>query len=327
MSRGTPKKTRNEHLMTINRDMLTRNYWMKWDLDKCVGCQIGPIVCPKEALTHVMAVLEDGHILQKASVDVDETKCVHCGICVEACPTHAIELTVNDKPEIPVIEYGAFPEFDAKTIFRKEKFDFSLKDFIIENCPTNVISYDPKRDTMRVDFENCIHCRQCEVASKGAFEVRQPWVGSVVLRREQCLPGCFACADICPTRALHVNEQGELVLADYYCIKCGACMQVCPVKPEYEEEVFTFESHGMALSRTRQKLLNSGTLPIVVERWRINHSEVSSAAWIEALRKLSDDKAKSVEIDRKRALRRADLIEALKGDILSKSRLKSDIER
>ena len=38
MSRGTPKKTRNEHLMTINRDMLTRNYWMKWDLDKCVGC-------------------------------------------------------------------------------------------------------------------------------------------------------------------------------------------------------------------------------------------------------------------------------------------------
>jgi ferredoxin len=71
MSRGTPKKTRNEHLMTINRDMLTRNYWMKWDLDKCVGCQIGPVVCPKEALTNVPAVLENGHILQKASVDVD----------------------------------------------------------------------------------------------------------------------------------------------------------------------------------------------------------------------------------------------------------------
>ena len=327
MSRGTPKKTRNEHLMTINRDMLTRNYWMKWDLDKCVGCQIGPIVCPKEALTHVMAVLQDGHILQKASVDVDETKCVNCGICVEACPTHAIELTVNDKPEIPVIEYGAFPEFDAKTIFRKEKFDFSLKDFIIENCPTNVISYDAKRDTMRVDFDHCIHCRQWEVASNGAFEVRHPWVGSVVLRREQCLPDCFACADICPTRALHVNDQGELVLADYYCIKCGACMQVCPVKPEYEEEVFSFESHGMILSRTKQRLLNSATLPIVVERWRVNHSEVSSAAWIEALRKLSDDKAKSVEIDRKRALRRADLIEALRGDIVSKARLKNDIER
>jgi len=313
MSRGTPKKTRNEHLMTINRDMLTRNYWMKWDLDKCVGCQIGPVVCPKEALTHVPAVLENGHILQKASVDVDEKKCVNCGICVEACPTHAIELTVNDKPENPAIAYGAFPEYDAKTIFRKEKFDFSLKDFIIENCPTNVISYDDKRETMRVDFDNCIHCRQCEVASKGAFEVRQPWQGSVELHRERCVEGCFACADICPTRALHINEQGELVLADYYCIKCGACMQVCPIKPQYKTEEFTFDYSGMQIQRTREVLVNPDELAIKVERWRVNHTPVSSAAWIEALRKLSDDKAAMVEIDRKRALRRADLIRALRG--------------
>ena len=313
--------------MTINRHMLTRNYWMIWDLDNCVGCQIVPTVCPKEALSHVPAVLEDGRILQRASVDVDETKCTNCGICVEACPTHAIELTVNGKAENPVIAYGAFPEFDAKTIFRKDKFDFTLKDFIIENCPTNVISYDEKRDTMRVVFEDCIHCRQCEVASKGAFEVRQPWVGSVVLNREKCLPECFACADICPTRALHINDDGELVLADYYCIKCGACMQVCPVKPEYEEETFTFESHGMLHTRARKKLVNKSTLPIVVERWRINHSDVSSAAWIEALRKLSDDKAKSVEIDRKRALRRADLIEALRGNLVAKAYLKKGIEQ
>ncbi len=327
MSRGTPKKIRNEHQMTINRDMVTRNYWMKWNLDKCVDCQIGPIVCPKEALTHVPAILKAGRILQRASVDVDENKCVNCGICVEACPTHAIELTVNGKPENPVIEYGAFPKFDAKTIFRREQFEFSLKDFIIGNCPTDVIWYDAKRDTLRVEFDDCIHCRQCEVASKGAFEVRQPWVGSVILKRDLCVPDCFACADICPTRALHINDQGELVLADYYCIKCGACMQVCPVKPEYEEETFTFESQGLTLSRSRERLVNKETLPIVVERWRIRHSEVSSAAWIEALRKLSDDKAKSVEIDRKRALRRADLIEALKGNLLAKAYLKEEIER
>ena len=325
MSRGTPKKLRTEHLMTINRDMVTRNYLMKWDLDKCVGCQICPLVCPKEALTHIPAVLENGRILQKASVDVDENKCVNCGICVEACPKHAIELTINGKPANPVIEYGAFPEFDAKTIFRKEKFDFNLKDFVIDNCPTHVISYDEQRDTMRVDFDHCIHCRQCEVASKGAFEVRQPWVGSVELFREKCVAGCFACTDICPTRALHINDDGELVLADYYCIKCGACMQVCPVKPKYEEEVFTFESHGMTHTRARQKLVNKNELAVVVERWRILHTPVSSAAWLEALRKLSDDKAKSVEIDRKRALRRIDLIEALKGNKMAKVHLKKEI--
>ncbi len=123
---------------------------------------------------------------------------MNCGICVEACPTHAIELTVNDKPENPAIAYGAFPEYDAKTIFRKEKFDFSLKDFIIENCPTNVISYDDKRETMRVDLTTVFTAGNVKLPVRGAFEVRQPWVGSVVLERERCVPDCFACADICP---------------------------------------------------------------------------------------------------------------------------------
>ena len=60
--RGLAQKTRDEHTMTIHRGMVTRNYLMTWDLDKCVGCQIGPIVCPKEALTHVPAVLENNRI-------------------------------------------------------------------------------------------------------------------------------------------------------------------------------------------------------------------------------------------------------------------------
>ena len=318
--RGIPQKTRDEHTMTIHRGMVTRNYLMTWDLDKCVGCQIGPIVCPKQALTHLPVQLENGRIAVKASVDVDEKKCVNCGMCVAACPTHAITITINGKSEIPVREYDAYPEYLSKIIFRKEKFDFALKDFVIDNCSANVISYDEKRDTMRIDFDNCIHCRQCEVASKGAFEVRQPWQGSVELHRERCVEGCFACADICPTRALHIDEQGELVLADYYCIKCGACMQVCPIKPKYESQEFVFEYQGMQVTRSRDVLLNENELAVKVERWRLNHKPVSSAAWVEALRKLADDKAKMVEIDRKRALRRADLVRALRGHTLTETR-------
>lgn len=241
-------------------------------------------------------------------------------MCVAACPTHAITITINGKSEIPVREYDAYPEYLSKIIFRKEKFDFALKDFVIDNCSANVISYDEKRDTMRIDFDNCIHCRQCEVASKGAFEVRQPWQGSVELHRERCVEGCFACADICPTRALHIDEQGELVLADYYCIKCGACMQVCPIKPKYESQEFVFEYQGMQVTRSRDVLLNENELAVKVERWRLNHKPVSSAAWVEALRKLADDKAKMVEIDRKRALRRADLVRALRGHTLTETR-------
>jgi hypothetical protein len=50
-----------------------------------------------------------------------------------------------------------------------------------------------------------------------------------------------------------------------------------------------------------------------VQRWRAKHEPVESAAWIDALRLLADDKAGAVEIDRKRALRRRDLLKALKG--------------
>jgi formate hydrogenlyase subunit 6/NADH:ubiquinone oxidoreductase subunit I len=318
--RGVAQKYHNDKNMGIKRGMVTRNYVLEWDFDKCTGCQICPTACPKGALTHVPAVLEDGRMVRRAAVDVDEKKCVNCGICVVMCPTHAIKMTVNGKPEIPVQVYEAFPELIARTVFKKEAFDFSKKDFVIHNCSANVISYDEKRETMRVDFANCIHCRQCEIASEGAFRVYQPWTGSVELHRERCVEGCLACADICPTRALHVQD-GDLKLADYYCIKCGACMNICPIKPEYSEEEFEFESQGVTVKRSLERLTNPEELAIKVERWRVNHTPVSSAVWIEVLRKLGDEKAAMVEVDRKRALRRADLLAALKPILLAPEKI------
>ena len=62
-----------------------------------------------------------------------------------------------------------------------------------------------------------------------------------------------------------------------------------------------------------QEITNASELPIWAERWRIGHEPVESAAWIEALSKMADDKVGSVEIDSKRALRRRDLLSALVG--------------
>ncbi len=315
-NRGKSFKTRNDQQMTLERPMVTRHYLMTWDLDRCVGCQMGPTVCPKDALTHIDGEIVDGRMVTSPSVDVDPETCVMCGICVEICPVHAITMEVNGKEENPVLEYGAFPEVRGHTSFDKSEFDFSLKDFVIDNCPTNIISYDAENDTMAIRYEDCIRCRQCEVASNGAFKVLQAWQGSVELHRDRCVEGCLACADVCPTRALHINDDGELILADYYCIKCGSCMHACPIKPVFEEEEFTFESQGLTLTRTHKNLINKDELPIKVERWRVRHTPIQSAAWTEALRKLADDKASAVEIDRKRALKRRDLIVALRGHIL-----------
>jgi formate hydrogenlyase subunit 6/NADH:ubiquinone oxidoreductase subunit I len=311
--RGSTRKTTTEHEIKLERAMVTRHYLMTWDLDRCVGCQLGPLACPKQAIIHVEGHIADGRLTKKPSVDVDADKCVLCGICEVMCPKNAITLTINGQRENPVLVKEAFPDLVQSTAFDEAQFDWSRKDFVIQNCPTNVISYDEEHHTLKVDQEHCIRCRQCEIASSGAFQVVQPWQGAVTLRRDKCVPGCLACADICPTRALHVDEEGQLVLADYYCIKCGACMQVCPVKPTTEEYTVTLESQGVTKTVTHQRVTNAGELPIWVERWRIRHTPVESGAWVEAIRKMADDKAGAVEIDSKRALKRRDLLKALVG--------------
>ena len=311
--RGTTQKRTDEQQITLERSMVTRHYLMTWDLERCVGCQIGPLVCPKEAVTHVEGEIADGRLAKKPSVDIDAEKCVLCGMCEVMCPKNAITLTINGQPENPVQSKEAFPHLIQSNKFDGTQFDSKRRKFIIDNCPTGVISYDKKEKTLAVDQEHCIRCRQCEVASDGAFRVVQPWQGKVTLRREKCVAGCLACADICPTRALHVDEAGELVLADYYCIKCGACMQVCPIKPEVESYEVTIESQGVTKNVTHERVTNAGDLPVWVERWRVGHTPVESAAWIEALTKMADDKAGQVELDRKRALKRRDLLKALPG--------------
>jgi 4Fe-4S ferredoxin len=306
-------KEADRRTIVLERPMVTRHYLMTWDLDLCVGCQLGPLVCPKDAVLHVEGEIVDGRLVKKPSVDIDADTCVLCGMCEVMCPKNAVTLTINGERENPVLTTEVFPQLVQSTTFDKDAFDFGRKDFVIDNCPTNVISYDEAQDTLVVDDEHCIRCRQCEVASDGAFTVVQPWQGSVKLDSAKCVEGCLACADICPTRALHIDDEGKLALADYYCIKCGACMQVCPIKAEYEDYEVTTESQGVTHTVTHQRATNAGDLPVWVERWRIGHTPVQSAAWITALAKMADDKAGTVEIDRKRALRRRDLLKALPG--------------
>jgi 4Fe-4S ferredoxin len=313
MKRGRTQKNRDEQSLVLERKMVVHHDVLTWDLERCVGCQLGPVICPKEAITHTDVEVIDGRLDEKLTVDVDPELCVFCGMCAAVCPVNAISMTLNGEEHNPVLAFEAFPIFVESNEFEREAFDWERKDFVIDNCPTEVISYDEEENTLIVDDEHCIRCRQCEVASDGAFEVIQPWEGTVILRREQCLEDCFACADICPTRALHINDDGKLVLADYYCIKCGACVQVCPIEPEYEDYEVTLESQGVVYSKTLTRITNSDSLPIWVERWRVRHYPVQSGAWVEALAKLADEKAQMVEIERKRAIKRRDLIVALKG--------------
>lgn len=314
MKRGTTRKRRSDQTMVLERKMVSDHDVLIWDLERCVGCQLGPEICPKGALSHTGGTVVDGRMEVEPDVDVDPEACVFCGMCAVVCPVNAITRTRNDEPYNPVLAYEAFPEMSQSIAFNRERFDWALRDFVVENCPTDVISIDAVNETLVVNEEDCIYCRQCEVSSDGGFVVEQAWEGTVMLRREQCLEGCLACADICPTRALHIDEDGELVLAEYYCIKCGACVQLCPVEPVIEEVEVHLHSQGVEFTRTFPRVSNLEDLPIWVERWRARHAPVQSGAWVSALARLADDKANMMEMESKRAIKRRNLIIALEGD-------------
>jgi 4Fe-4S ferredoxin len=136
---------------------------------------------------------------------------------------------------------------------------------------------------VQVDQSDCIYCKQCEVASPECFAATHPFEGLIRLQESLCPEGCQACADVCPSHAL-VMEDGKLVLDDRFCLYCGACQQVCPV-PE----------------------------ALIVRRHRVRHTPTKSGAWIYALEKLISVEMAAEELELKSQAKRRSALKFMPG--------------
>src|SRR5512136_3218319 len=87
-----------------------QNYKLTLDRNRCVGCQVCSLACPKEAVMLQKQPKIDGQKAQRARVDVDLAKCNFCGICDITCPYGAIKVTLNDEHTPSVVEKESFPE-------------------------------------------------------------------------------------------------------------------------------------------------------------------------------------------------------------------------
>lgn len=62
----------------------------------CVACMLCATVCPVQCITIVAGESDDPKIGKyPVSYEIDISRCIFCGMCEEACPKEAIELTTN----------------------------------------------------------------------------------------------------------------------------------------------------------------------------------------------------------------------------------------
>jgi 4Fe-4S ferredoxin len=244
-----------------------KNFKLALDKERCAGCQICSLACPKEAIKLEKQPKVKGQKAQKARIDIDLEKCNFCGICDVACPYGAIKITLNGEHALSVLDKESFPQ-----LTRDIKVDTSQcpKECVEceDVCPLSLIKisrvgYDGKpvedlealtpsqrkRVHINLDIqkEYCPTCRVCEFkCAPGVIKVRKFMEGKIAIDQAMCPEGCTDCLDV----------------------YCGACKVVCPV------------DDALTLKRTK-----------------IHHAPVRSGAWNKALERLTSpvDAAKELK--------------------------------
>jgi len=273
-----------------------KDYKLILDKNRCVGCQICSLACPKEAIKVEKRPKLNGEKTGKPLVDVDLAKCNFCGICDILCPYGAIDVNLDGKHILSVVEKESFPQLirDIQVDTSKCPIDCIECE---EACPLDLIkvswltpdgkavesvsALEPEKSEpkLKVDIqrEHCPCCRVCEVkCPEGMIHVRKFLNGKISINTERCPAGCKDCLDVCPiTGALYLSDEDKKVhVNETFCVYCGACKIVCPVE------------EALDLKRTC-----------------MNHTLVRSGAWNKALERLASPVAMTKELKTKGSLK------------------------
>jgi 4Fe-4S ferredoxin len=286
-------KTHSQNALIIQRLLQAKHYKLTLDKNRCVGCEICKITCPREAITVSKQPKQQGQKTQRPILDINQQKCTYCGMCEPICPFDAIRVEVNGEHLVSVVEKESFPKLVHEIEVDPSKCNLECVE-CEKACPLNLIkvtlltpegtpvpreelnSHKNKDDLkVKVDIqkEQSPCCRLCEVkCPEGAIHVRKIFHGLLDINVEKCPPNCRDCLDVCPIPgALFVN--GNKVHPNAaFCVFCGACKIVCPA-----EEA------------------------LIMERRSVHHTPVKSGAWNKAIEKLTSTREYSKESQNKRA--------------------------
>lgn len=165
------------------------------DQEKCIQCGICEEMCPAQAVKMDRNELTSSKPSIADSVEIDESKCIYCGICKKVCPENAIKIACTTCMNHEDIQ---IPEIQGD-IF--------------------------------LDKDACIKCGWCqEICPVDAAEVIKPFEGEISHKEEDFTckgDTCHACVDVCPCNAVSIVE-GKSTINTQFCTLCGACTKACP---------------------------------------------------------------------------------------------------
>lgn len=148
----------------------------------------------------------------RGSIDIEEDKCILCGICSKRCPADAINV---DRKE------GTWEIHRMQCVQCGE---------CAEACPKDCLSMNQKYT--EPGTEKVVDVHNIEVKKPAAKDdaAKSDGDGDLTCNKDECV-FCGLCAKTCPADALKVDRKEKIWEVDKEaCVKCGACVDKCPKK-------------------------------------------------------------------------------------------------
>jgi len=179
----------------------------------CLGHGDCEKVCPVGAIK----------VNEKGIAEVDEDKCISCGLCQKACPKKVIAMLPQSK-KVTVTCSSKEKGAAAKKACTTACIGCGI---CAKNCPVGAITVE--NNLAKIDPAKCISCGICatKCPTKAIVSDVEPKKTEII--EENC-KGCTACARKCPVGAIEgaVKEKHHVITEK--CVGCGICFDTCKFK-------------------------------------------------------------------------------------------------
>ena len=180
----------------------------------CLGHGDCEKVCPVGAIK----------VNEKGIAEVDEEKCISCGLCQKACPKKVIAMLPQSK-KVTVTCSSKDKGATAKKACSTACIGCGI---CAKNCPVGAITVE--NNLAKIDPAKCISCGICALKCPTKAIVSDiKEIKKAEIIEENC-KGCTACARKCPVQAIEgaVKEKHHVITEK--CVGCGICFDTCKFK-------------------------------------------------------------------------------------------------